>query len=161
MNDDVAKSQELIARLRRANLNRRQMLYRAGVLGVSAAALGPRLAFAQGTDSSGGQKSITREEYKQQLREKFPIPEDAPKGGTFIYGESTDIGTTNLMLGSDDPTNPIMGFVQETLVNSSPVDASYVPGLADSWEISADGLTYTYHLNQTAKWHDGEPFTAE
>ena len=33
--------------------------------------------------------------------------------------------------------------------------------LADSWEISDDGLTYTFHLNPDAKWHDGEPVTSE
>ena len=33
--------------------------------------------------------------------------------------------------------------------------------LADSWETLADGLTYTFHLNQNAKWHDGVDVTAE
>ena len=35
------------------------------------------------------------------------------------------------------------------------------PGLAKSWEISDDGLVYTFHLVENAKWHDGKPFTAE
>ena len=35
------------------------------------------------------------------------------------------------------------------------------PWLADSWTISDDGLTYTVKLNPDAKWHDGQPFTAE
>jgi len=34
-------------------------------------------------------------------------------------------------------------------------------GLAKSWEVSADGLTWTFHLNQGITWHDGEPLTAE
>jgi peptide/nickel transport system substrate-binding protein len=165
MNDRAKASRELIDRLHRATLNRRQMLYRAGVLGVSASTIGLRTTGAQdATPSDGGgspQQSITRDEYKQQLQEAFPIPDDATQGGTFIYGESTDIGTTNLMLGSDDPTNPIIGLVQEGLTGSSPVDGQYVPGLADSWEISGDGLTYTYTLTDKAKWHDGEPFTAD
>jgi peptide/nickel transport system substrate-binding protein len=32
--------------------------------------------------------------------------------------------------------------------------------LAESWEISADKLTWTFHLRQGVTWHDGEPFTA-
>ncbi len=34
-------------------------------------------------------------------------------------------------------------------------------GLAESWEVSDDGLLYTFHLRDGIKWHDGEPFTAE
>lgn len=35
------------------------------------------------------------------------------------------------------------------------------PGLAEWWETSADGKTYTFHLRRGVRWHDGEPFTAE
>ena len=35
-----------------------------------------------------------------------------------------------------------------------------VPDLADSWEVSPDGLTWTFHLHPGVKWHDGQPFTA-
>lgn len=34
------------------------------------------------------------------------------------------------------------------------------PSLARSWEISPDGLVYTFHLQRGVKWHDGTPFTA-
>jgi peptide/nickel transport system substrate-binding protein len=40
-------------------------------------------------------------------------------------------------------------------------DGSIVPDLAERWEESADGLTYTFHLRQDVRWHDGRPFTAE
>jgi peptide/nickel transport system substrate-binding protein len=36
-----------------------------------------------------------------------------------------------------------------------------VPGLAQSWDISKDGLTYTFHLRPNVKFHDGTPLTAE
>lgn len=36
-----------------------------------------------------------------------------------------------------------------------------VPGLADSWKMSEDGMSYTFVLNANAKWHDGEPVTAK
>lgn len=41
-------------------------------------------------------------------------------------------------------------------------DAAYkpVPCLATSWEISEDQLTWTFHLAEGVKWHDGEPFTS-
>ncbi len=40
-------------------------------------------------------------------------------------------------------------------------DGTYYPRLADSWEMSDDNMTLTFHLNEDAKWHDGEPVTAE
>lgn len=39
-------------------------------------------------------------------------------------------------------------------------DGNIVPDLAESWEVSDDQLTWTFHLRQGVKWHDGEPFTA-
>jgi peptide/nickel transport system substrate-binding protein len=40
-------------------------------------------------------------------------------------------------------------------------DGSIVPDLAKSWDISADGLTYTFHLVEGAKFHDGTDFNAD
>ena len=54
-----------------------------------------------------------------------------------------------------------MGLTYDLLVDYSPKDSSPVPGLADSWETSDDGLTWTFHLNKDAKWHDGKPVTSE
>ena len=36
-----------------------------------------------------------------------------------------------------------------------------VAGLAESWEYDENACTYTFHLRDGVKWHDGEPFTAE
>ena len=40
-------------------------------------------------------------------------------------------------------------------------DRELVPGLAQSSEVSSDGLTVTYHLKDDLKWSNGEPLTAE
>lgn len=40
-------------------------------------------------------------------------------------------------------------------------DGTYEPRLADSWEMSEDNTVLTVHLNENAKWQDGEPVTAE
>ena len=34
------------------------------------------------------------------------------------------------------------------------------PLLAESWQISKDGKTYTFNLRHDVKWHDGKPFTS-
>ncbi|MDU2066044.1 MAG: ABC transporter substrate-binding protein [Sporomusaceae bacterium] len=36
-----------------------------------------------------------------------------------------------------------------------------IPDMAESWDISSDKLTYTFHLKKNIKWHDGQPFTAD
>lgn len=36
----------------------------------------------------------------------------------------------------------------------------FKPGIAESWDVSEDGLTYTFHLREDAKWSDGSPVTA-
>jgi oligopeptide transport system substrate-binding protein len=49
----------------------------------------------------------------------------------------------------------------EGLVVEDPVDLHPVPGVARSWDISADRITYTFHLRPDARWSDGKPVTAE
>jgi oligopeptide transport system substrate-binding protein len=39
-------------------------------------------------------------------------------------------------------------------------DAAIVPGVAERWEVSADGTVYTFHLRPGARWSNGEPVTA-
>ncbi|HWA85448.1 MAG TPA: peptide ABC transporter substrate-binding protein [Opitutus sp.] len=48
----------------------------------------------------------------------------------------------------------------EGLVTEDPVDLHPVPGVAESWELSPDALTYTFHLRPNARWSDGSRVTA-
>ncbi len=40
-------------------------------------------------------------------------------------------------------------------------DGSIIPGAAESWTISEDGFSYTFHLRQDARWSNGDPVTAD
>ncbi|MCL2490028.1 MAG: peptide ABC transporter substrate-binding protein [Propionibacteriaceae bacterium] len=55
---------------------------------------------------------------------------------------------------------PIIDQAFEGLVTYSRTDGSLIPGQAASWDISSDGLTYTFHLRPGLKWSDGSPLTA-
>ena len=76
---------------------------------------------------------------------------------------------TTLVYGSGDYTriNPAMdehGEINILIFNGLTAhdgDNQVVPGLAKSWEFDEDTCTYTFHLEENVKWHDGEPFTAE
>ena len=48
----------------------------------------------------------------------------------------------------------------EGLTSYDPRDLHPVPGAAASWEVSADGLVYTFHLRPEGKWSNGDPVTA-
>jgi peptide/nickel transport system substrate-binding protein len=50
--------------------------------------------------------------------------------------------------------------VYDTLVYREPQTGEFVPGLATAWEISGDGLTYTFQLRQGVTFHDGTAFNA-
>ncbi len=46
------------------------------------------------------------------------------------------------------------------LIRLDPTNAAPVPGLAERWEVSADGKLYTFHLRSNAVWSTGEPITS-
>ena len=46
-------------------------------------------------------------------------------------------------------------------LTSTAIDGSTVPGLAEKWEVSEDGKSYTFHLRPQAKWSDGQPVKAQ
>jgi peptide/nickel transport system substrate-binding protein len=80
---------------------------------------------------------------------------------TLRMGSTNDIDGFNPFKIVEIPSYELMGLTYDLLVDTSPKDSSPVPGLADSWETSDDGLTWTFHLNKDAKWHDGKPVTSE
>lgn len=59
------------------------------------------------------------------------------------------------------PEHNIYMCLFEGLVTYDPKTLEAVPALAESWEISEDGLTYTFHIRKDAVWSDGVAITAE
>lgn len=64
-----------------------------------------------------------------------------------------------LPLNQQIPVGTIGGKIYESLLDYD-FELKPRPQLAERWEISEDGLTYTFHLAKNAKWHDGKPFTS-
>ena len=60
--------------------------------------------------------------------------------------------------GGDD--NLVLANVYDCLLCLEP-DGTLSPALAESYDLSADGLTYTFHLRKGVKFHDGSEMTAE
>ncbi|KFI25743.1 ABC transporter substrate-binding protein [Paenirhodobacter enshiensis] len=68
----------------------------------------------------------------------------------------------SLMLGlvQNAPAQQVAGNIYEGLLRYD-TKLNPMPSLAKSWEVSDDGLTYTFHLQHGVKWHDGQPFSAD
>ena len=54
----------------------------------------------------------------------------------------------------------MLSYLFEGLTETSWLTDQVEPLLAESWEHSEDGLTWTFHLRKDVTWHDGQPFTA-
>jgi ABC-type transport system substrate-binding protein len=62
-------------------------------------------------------------------------------------------------LSTDVPTGRAVAYLYDGLTTLDP-QAQLHPGLASSWDVSADGLTYTFHLRRGVVFHDGSPFSS-
>jgi peptide/nickel transport system substrate-binding protein len=87
--------------------------------------------------------------------------EEGASGGTLVFGTSADPVVLDGALVSDGESLRVIDQIFETLVSLKPGTTELEPGLAKSWEISDDGLTYTFELQEGVTFHDGEPFNAE
>ncbi|MBI4278737.1 MAG: hypothetical protein HY660_09795 [Armatimonadetes bacterium] len=87
-------------------------------------------------------------------------PADQPRPG----------GVINITMTSDPVMNPVIALGVSSYWTSAIIfdaltkpDATGkpLPNLAERWDVSPDGKTYTFYLRKDVKWHDGKPFTAE
>jgi peptide/nickel transport system substrate-binding protein/oligopeptide transport system substrate-binding protein len=87
--------------------------------------------------------------------------ESAPLRKTIIDSRDTyDPRSIDPALSTDVPTGRVVAYVFDGLTRFTP-DAKVVPGLASSWDISPDGITYTFHLRRGVKFHDGRPLSSK
>lgn len=59
------------------------------------------------------------------------------------------------------PESRVILSLTEGLVSKDPKTLAVIPGVAESWEISDDGLIYTFHLRASAKWSNGDDLVAD
>jgi peptide/nickel transport system substrate-binding protein len=91
-----------------------------------------------------------------------------PKDGSFepAYGDSLIEGSigepSNLipMLAGDSASFDVAGLIFNGLVKYD-TDIRVIGDLAESWDISKDGLVITFHLRKNVRWTDGVEFTAD
>jgi peptide/nickel transport system substrate-binding protein len=89
-----------------------------------------------------------------------PVPEPEPEpavGGTLVIARPSEPPTLDphLAVGAAGE----LTYIGATLV-ARDLEGNFIPYLAESWEVSEDGLTWDFKLRQDVKFHDGTPLTA-
>jgi peptide/nickel transport system substrate-binding protein len=81
-------------------------------------------------------------------------------GDKIITGSTAEASNLIPMLASDSASHEVSAFIFNGLVKYDK-DLTLIGDLAESWDISEDGLTITFHFKKGVKWHDGVEFTAD
>jgi peptide/nickel transport system substrate-binding protein len=132
------------------------------LIGAMGALLALLVSACGGSSGGGGSISVAKEgegtKTANAACEKEPVA-----GGTLVYSRQLETVTLNpreIKNGNGDIFADEMLF--SGIVRNDPNGPDkVVPGLAESWDVSKDGLTYTFHLRKGLKYSDGSPLSAE
>jgi peptide/nickel transport system substrate-binding protein len=91
---------------------------------------------------------------------QFDAPELGAYGGRFVIAQTSDPKSFNALLANDQPSNDINHLLFVGLTEFDNQRQQTVPELAKSWEHSADGRSWTFHLRRGARFSDGHPITS-
>jgi peptide/nickel transport system substrate-binding protein len=83
----------------------------------------------------------------------------AKQGGVFRLGTSSGIDSLNPFVALQSDAYTTFEYFYPELVQYNP-QVQFAPDFAQSWQVSPDGLTWTFHTQPNAKWSDGKPLTA-
>ena len=78
-----------------------------------------------------------------------------------VIATDTDLKSLDPMKDWNSSCYYIYWTVYNRLISYNEETGEFEPELAESWEMSDDGMVYTFHLREGVKWHDGTDFTAD
>ena len=91
-----------------------------------------------------------------------PAMADMPKqGGQMVVSFKDDMATLDPAIGYDWQNWSIIKSLYSRLMDYKPGTTELIPDLAESYDISDDGLTYTFKLRPGVKFHNGRTMTAD
>ena len=88
------------------------------------------------------------------------LVEIADRAQQYRVSNSDEPSDIDPQIGIGEIEHDIIVSLFEGLISANPKDLSPLPGVAERWDISGDGKTYTFHLRKDALWSNGDPVTA-
>jgi ABC-type transport system substrate-binding protein len=85
----------------------------------------------------------------------------APVGGTYYTNLKNEPESLNPINSTDAYSSIVDSYVMEGLLTMNPNTYEMEPGIAEKWEESKDGLTYTFTIREGVTFSDGKPLTVE
>jgi peptide/nickel transport system substrate-binding protein len=90
-----------------------------------------------------------------------PTPAPVVQGGVWVDTTSADASILNPILGSDTASSGIYNYLFPSLLGVNPQSGAFeATEMAERWETSEDGLTWTFYLRDGVVWSDGDPVDA-
>jgi oligopeptide transport system substrate-binding protein len=115
---------------------------------VRAAGLSSLAILAAGVIASGG-----------CARHETPV-QQGDRDGILHFGNLSEPAALDPQVVTGVSEHNIISALLEGLVAEDPATLDPVPGVAESWEVSANARRYTFHLRPDARWSNGDPVTA-
>lgn len=124
---------------------------------------GTLLVSLLGVSACSGGSSNDSKSSAPQSKDRAACKDAPVKGGTLTYARAQETLTLNpiaIRNGNGDIFADAM--IYQGLVQYDPEGSKKIVGaVADTWDVSDDGKTYTFHIRKGVKFSDGEPVTAE
>ena len=83
------------------------------------------------------------------------------KSGVFKINLGQQPTTLNALSSTGYYASQVQSYILESLLERDIDSYGWKPSLATKWEVSKDGLNYTFTIREGVKWHDGKPLTVE
>lgn len=90
-----------------------------------------------------------------------PVPAQEQKGTLIVALDTLGAQTMDPILEGRAPQAHYQAPVFDSLVGFDYTKGGIGPGVAERWELAADGSFWTFYLRPGLQWHNGDPLTAE
>lgn len=181
MNENTLETGDLLNDLSQRGLTRRSLL-RMSAIAAGAIAVTPLLAACGDDDEDeptattapadatetpaeeDGDEEEPTEEEPEETEEEEPEPTEPPAdgagGGRLVHVRSSDSDSLDPHRTVAGPSWLVFSNIYDTVIGKN-MDLEFEPLIAESWEISDDGLDYTFVIREGMMFHDGTPVDAE